>query len=74
MLEEWIASNGEGEGVRLIAPSEFALALVKEIGVLQRVLSPLLLEKELLTIFGRVCINFNTSLVQVGASFCTSKS
>jgi len=59
VLEEWIKETKETG----LQPSEFAKALVKEIGVLQRVLSPLLLESELLLIFGRVSSNFNTTLI-----------
>jgi hypothetical protein len=45
-------------------PSEFATALVKELGVLQRVLSPLLLPWELPAVFSRVAANYAAALVK----------
>lgn len=43
-------------------PSQFARALTKEVGVLQRVLSPILLEADVQTIFRQVVQNFHTQI------------
>lgn len=43
-------------------PSQFARALTKEVGVLQRVLSPILLESDVQTIFRQVVQNFHSQI------------
>eukprot|EP01018_Ginkgo_biloba_P033615 Gb_03763 [translate_table: standard] len=43
-------------------PSQFARALTKEVGVLQRVLSPILLESDVQTIFRLVVQNFHSQI------------
>jgi len=59
MMGSWVKE----QQVKEVEPSEFARSLVKEIAVLRRVLSPLLLESELLVIFGQVGSNFNSALL-----------
>ncbi|XP_024532479.1 vacuolar protein sorting-associated protein 54, chloroplastic isoform X2 [Selaginella moellendorffii] len=49
-------------------PSQFARTLTKEVGVLHRVLSPLLLEDDLRSIFSRVVLIFHTQLTETFSS------
>ncbi|KAK3242414.1 hypothetical protein CYMTET_47899, partial [Cymbomonas tetramitiformis] len=60
IVELWMRDKEDAD----VEPSDFAKALVKEIGVLQRVLTPLLLQSELYSIFGRVSTNFNNRLIE----------
>jgi len=58
------APSRDAADATLPPPSEFATALVKELGVLQRVLSPLLLPWELPAVFSRVAANYAAALVK----------
>lgn len=59
IAETWIRSDDQDA-----QPSQFARALTKEVGVLHRVLSPLLLESDVRFIFTRVVALFHSQLVE----------